>query len=93
MKYILLSLLIFLLLLGACTLSDVANIEDMCDVIPGNKAIEKTVLEENRVDYNCEEKESCEWRSLGGKQNTYYTCCPRNVEYSELPKRCILRID
>ena len=39
----------------------------------------------------CEAKSECYWKNAGGKTESHYSCCPKDVENS--PERCSIMVD
>ena len=50
---------------------------DMCDV-----GVE-TVLAFELPFYDCDVLPGCEWRTLGGEVESYYACCPKDLDLND----------
>ncbi|MFA5995209.1 MAG: hypothetical protein WCW27_05815 [Patescibacteria group bacterium] len=71
---------------------------DECDVVPSRSGSGKMVTADEKNDYACTEQANCEWKNLGGKLETQYACCPKdltNVNLATTPAldRCFILVD
>lgn len=80
----------------ASTTSDPINsaYDDRCDIGA------EMVAESERSGYECPVNEGCEWRDLGGKEESVYACCPAKLDAMRLTEeaynaleRCFTRVD
>lgn len=70
-----------------------STINDECGSI-----VSSIVSKDEKANYACEENSNCEWRGLGGKIESHWACCPKDLSHVNLEEtpslsRCLMRID